>query len=127
MSLKRRARFDAALRTAAVALVACVALGASTAGAKAMSDAGAFVLDVRTQAEWLAGHVPGSTWIPLEQIESRMSEVPRTRDILVVCASGNRSATARDMLLNNGYTRVSSLRGGLQIWQAAGLPFVAGP
>ena len=103
-----------------------LALEVDVNGAKSLRDAGAFVLDVRTQEEWQSGHVPGSTWIPLEQVESRFSEVPQGRDILVVCQSGNRSATAREMLLNKGYSRVTSLRGGLQVWQASGLPMVQG-
>jgi rhodanese-related sulfurtransferase len=96
-------------------------------GAKAMRDAGAFVLDVRREDERGTGYVPDSTWIPLDQLQGRLGEVPRDRDILVVCQSGNRSGTAREILLNSGYARVTSLRGGVQVWQAAGYPFVTGP
>lgn len=102
-----------------------LALEVDLNNAKAMRDAGAFVLDVRRADERAIGYIPDSTWIPLDQLEGRLGEVPRDRDILVVCQSGNRSVTAREILLNHGYPRVTSLRGGVQVWQAAGLPFAA--
>jgi rhodanese-related sulfurtransferase len=92
-----------------------------------MRDAGAFVLDVREPNEWDEYHVPGSTLIPLGELASRASEVPADREVLVVCRSGNRSATGRDILLAAGHGSVTSLAGGLRDWQAAGYPTVTGP
>ena len=83
---------------------------------------GAFVLDVRTVEEWNEFHAPDSTLIPLDQLDSRLSEVPRDRQIVVVCRSGNRSQQGRDILLNAGFEQVTSMTGGLNEWRANGFP-----
>jgi rhodanese-related sulfurtransferase len=83
---------------------------------------GSFVLDVRTQEEWNEYHVPGTTLIPLEQLPSRLNEVPRDRQIVVVCRTGNRSQQGRDILLNAGFKQVTSMTGGLTEWRASGYP-----
>ena len=83
---------------------------------------GAFVLDVRTQEEWNEFHAPNTTLIPLDQLASRLNEVPRDKEIVVVCRSGNRSQQGRDILLNAGYTQVTSMQGGLNEWRASGYP-----
>ena len=62
-----------------------------------MYQNGAFVLDVRTVEEWNEFHAPDSTLIPLDQLASRLNEVPRDRQIVVVCRSGNRSQQGRDI------------------------------
>jgi rhodanese-related sulfurtransferase len=85
-------------------------------------QAGAFLLDVRTQEEWNEYHVPKTTLIPLEQLQARMSELPRDKEIVVVCRSGNRSQQGRDILLSGGFTRVTSMAGGLKEWSALGYP-----
>jgi rhodanese-related sulfurtransferase len=87
-----------------------------------MYQSGAFVLDVRTVEEWNEFHAPGTTLIPLDQLASRLNEVPPERQILVVCRSGNRSAQARDLLLNAGFEQVTSMTGGLNEWRASGFP-----
>lgn len=81
---------------------------------------GAFVLDVRTQEEWDEYHVPNTTLIPLDQLPSRLSEVPHDRQVIVVCRSGNRSQKGRDILLQAGYKQVTSMSGGLTEWRASG-------
>jgi rhodanese-related sulfurtransferase len=102
-------------------------LEVSVPEAAALRAAGAFILDVREQHEWDEYHVPGSTLIPLAFLETRLAEVPRDAEIVVVCRSGNRSATGRDILLEAGFGRVTSLAGGLSQWRASGYPTVAGP
>jgi rhodanese-related sulfurtransferase len=92
-----------------------------------LREAGAFVLDVREPVEWEEYHVPGSTLVPLGELAIRLAEVPRDRDVLVVCRSGNRSATGRDILLAAGHPSVTSLAGGLRDWRDAGHPTVTGP
>jgi rhodanese-related sulfurtransferase len=94
----------------------------SVAEAAKKRDAGAFILDVRTVEEWNDYHVPGSTLIPLAELGSRIGEVPKDQEVVVVCRSGNRSATGRDLLLKAGYPQVTSLAGGLQTWRNAGKP-----
>jgi rhodanese-related sulfurtransferase len=99
----------------------------SVADAAAKRDAGAFVLDVRQPDEWNEYHIPGSTLIPLDQLEARLNEVPRDKEIVVVCRSGNRSQPGRDVLKSAGFKRVTSMAGGLKEWKAANLPTVTGP
>ncbi|MCS6907570.1 MAG: rhodanese-like domain-containing protein [Anaerolineales bacterium] len=88
---------------------------------------GAFVLDVRQPEEWEQGHIPNTTLIPLDQLPRRVNEVPRDREIVVVCRSGNRSREGTRILLENGFTQVSSMAGGVLEWSAKGYPFVQGP
>lgn len=95
--------------------------------AASLRDQGAFVLDVREPTEWNEYHVPGSTLIPLGELARRVQEVPKDKPVVVVCRSGNRSQTGRDVLLKAGFTQVTSLAGGLKGWQAAGQPTVTGP
>jgi rhodanese-related sulfurtransferase len=99
----------------------------SVAEAAAMRDAGALVIDVREPSEWAAGHISGATLIPLGQLASRVSEVPRDRTIVTVCRTGNRSAQGRDILRQAGLTAVTSMTGGMTDWIAAGRPVVTGP
>jgi len=98
----------------------------STADALALRDAGAFILDVRQPDEWAAGHIPDATLIPLGDLASRVAEVPKDRQVVVVCRSGNRSATGRDVLLGAGYPSVTSMAGGMNDWTAAGYPTESG-
>lgn len=99
----------------------------SVEDAAAKQEAGAFMLDVRQPEEWNEYHIPGSTLIPLGELASRLNELPRDREIVVVCRSGNRSAQGRDILLDADFTQVSSMAGGLTQWRASGYPTVSGP
>lgn len=85
---------------------------------------GAFFLDVRTEAEWSQAHLTGSTLIPLDQLSSRLAEVPKDQDVVVICRSGARSKEGMTILRNAGYTRAVCMTGGLLAWQAAGYPLV---
>jgi len=87
-----------------------------------LAQNGAFVLDVRTVEEWNEFHAPASTLIPLDQLASRLNEVPRDRQIVVVCRSGNRSQEGHDILLSAGFEQVTSMTGGLNEWRANGFP-----
>jgi rhodanese-related sulfurtransferase len=97
-------------------------LNISVDEAYAMYQAGDYLLDVRTQEEWDDYHIPGTTLIPLDQLESRVDEVPRDQNVVVVCRSGNRSQVGRDILLEAGLTMVSSMDGGVSKWRASGYP-----
>ena len=87
---------------------------------------GAFVLDVRTPEEWNEFHVPNTTLIPLDELAARVNELPKDQPILVVCRSGNRSQTGRDILLQAGFN-ATSMNGGLTAWRDSGYPTVSGP
>jgi len=113
-------------RPKSAAETASLPLEVSVAQASELRDAGAFILDVREQSEWNEIHVPEATLIPLGELERRINEVPKDKQIVVICRSGNRSQQGRDILLNAGYENVTSISGGIQKWKAAGLPTVSG-
>jgi rhodanese-related sulfurtransferase len=85
---------------------------------------GAWLLDVREDDEWQAGHAPGATHIPLGQLTSRATEVPRDQTVYVICRSGGRSARAAFALVQSGWDAVN-VAGGMQDWAAAGRPMTA--
>ncbi|OLC55899.1 MAG: hypothetical protein AUH85_08040 [Chloroflexi bacterium 13_1_40CM_4_68_4] len=89
--------------------------------AKRPADEGAPLLDVREQSEYDDEHAPGALHIPYEQLQQRMAEVPRGRDVVVYCAAGVRSSLAASMLERAGHDPIN-LRGGFSSWQSAGLP-----
>jgi rhodanese-related sulfurtransferase len=81
-----------------------------------------YLLDVREPWEYLAGHVPGAQLIPLGELEQRVSEVPRNREVLAICHSGQRSLAAAGYLQQLGYTAVSNVDGGTAAWIERGYP-----
>lgn len=82
------------------------------------------VIDIRTPREWSAGHLRGSTNIPLSQLQQRINEVPRDRRITIHCAGGYRSSIAASIFGQYGITNVIELAGGIAAWEAAKLPTV---
>ncbi len=98
----------------------------SVAQAAALRSQGAFILDVRQPEEWNQFHIPGATLIPLGDLSSRLTEVPKDQNVVVYCRTGVRSAQGRDILRQAGYTQVTSLEGGITAWQAQGEPVAAG-
>lgn len=83
-----------------------------------------FILDVRTQEEYNESHIMGSTLIPVEELDSRLKELPRDKKILVYCRTGHRSVTASDILVKNGFTQVYNMKGGITEWKNAGYEVV---
>lgn len=79
-----------------------------------------FMLDVRTPEEYQAGHIPGATLIPLDQLSVRYGELPLDETIVVYCRSGNRSLEAVYLLENAGFERVHSMDRGINSWIALG-------
>ncbi|MDR0228822.1 MAG: rhodanese-like domain-containing protein [Flavobacteriaceae bacterium] len=67
---------------------------------------GAFLVDVRTSAEFRGGSVAGAMNIPLDRLESQLHKLPQDSKIVVFCRSGMRSAQAKRLLSNKGYTQV---------------------
>ena len=85
------------------------------------------VVDVRTPAEFAAGHVEGAVNIDVQDasFDSRIAELDKTAAYFVYCRSGNRSATASDRMAAAGFTDLTNLDGGLNDLAAAGVPVVA--
>jgi rhodanese-related sulfurtransferase len=87
-------------------------------------ERGAVLVDVRDPHEWRSGHAPKARHIPLGQLASRAGELPRNREILLVCRSGSRSARAAK-LLGSRRGDVANVKGGMNAWARQGLPVVA--
>jgi rhodanese-related sulfurtransferase len=88
-------------------------------------DDGAVLLDVRDGDEWAAGRAPGAVHVPLGMLPRRVGELPRDREVVVVCRSGRRSALATRQLVAAGFD-AHNLAGGMRAWARAGLPVVDG-
>jgi rhodanese-related sulfurtransferase len=86
---------------------------------------GAVVIDVREPAEYVSGHVPGARLMPLGRLPQHLGELPRDRCVYVVCASGNRSKAAAELLTRAGIDAVS-VAGGTGGWRGAGNPVSLG-
>ena len=86
---------------------------------------GAYLIDVREPGEWDAGHAPGAYHLPMMELPGRVAEVPTDREVVVVCRVGGRSAQVVAYLRAQGFDNVVNLDGGMQRWQAEGLPLVS--
>lgn len=82
----------------------------------------AIMIDVREPAEWRAGHVKGAKHIPLGDLATRLGEIPRDREVLLFCRSGNRSGTATKLLRSQGFEQVRNVEGGIIAWTGRGFP-----
>lgn len=87
-------------------------------------DADLVVLDVRTPAEFAAGHVPGALNIPHDQLPNRIAELThaKDKDIVVYCRSGKRAVVAQDSLAAHGFKHVQHLEGDMLKWDAEKRP-----
>ncbi len=85
----------------------------------------AYLLDVREQDEWDAGHAPDAHHVPMSIFPSRIDEVPAEGDVVVICRHGHRSAQVANYLIAQGRTNVTNLDGGIVEWVAAGRPLVS--
>ncbi|MDX8396958.1 MAG: rhodanese-like domain-containing protein [Mariprofundaceae bacterium] len=84
------------------------------------------LLDVRSPSEWQSGHSPIAIHMPLGDVMTRMHELSKDKKLVVLCASGNRSAMAATKLAQAGFEDVYNFSGGMGAWQAAGLPIKKG-
>jgi rhodanese-related sulfurtransferase len=86
--------------------------------------AGVYLLDVREDDEWAAGHAPDAVHVRLGELAARCDEIPRDREIYVICRSGTRSAYAARSLSDAGWKAVS-VADGMTGWAVAGRPMVS--
>ncbi|MCV2490550.1 rhodanese-like domain-containing protein [Geodermatophilus sp. YIM 151500] len=84
----------------------------------------AVVLDVREDAEWVAGHIRGATHIAMGDVPARLDDLPEADPLFVTCRSGGRSARVAAWLNANGFDAVN-VGGGMGQWAAAGRPMVS--
>lgn len=85
------------------------------------------LLDIRELDEFRSVRVEGSLFVPMSQLGVRLQDIPKDRPIMVMCASGSRSVSATGYLLQQGYTDVGNVAGGIDGWQRLGLPVKHGP
>jgi len=80
------------------------------------------LIDVRTPAEFQTAHIPGSYNVPLDLLHEHRAEIAAhlDDDVIVVCRSGQRAATAERALRESGLSNVHILDGGIIAWQAKG-------
>ena len=91
------------------------------------------LIDIREEAEFCRGHIPGAVFSPrgllefeihalVERTATAPGVAPEDREIVLYCGTGGRSALAAETLTNMGYRNVKSMDGGIVAWNAAGLP-----
>jgi rhodanese-related sulfurtransferase len=92
-------------------------------------DSGATFVDVRTDAEWSAGHVDGAVHLPVADVDAGAAAALPKKDqpIVLYCGTGRRAETAAESLRRQGYTQVTAMIGGYADLKAAGFPVAEGP
>ena len=90
-----------------------------------MGKSSVTLLDVRTPYEFKTGHLENATNININDpgFEEKSGKLDKAKPVLVYCLAGKRSQKAAEMLRKKGY-KVQELEGGIEAWQAAGLPVV---
>lgn len=73
---------------------------------KDLLQEGAQIIDVRTPGEFQSGHIKGSVNIPLQNLQNGISKINKDHPVIVCCASGMRSASAKSILKTKGFTQV---------------------
>jgi rhodanese-related sulfurtransferase len=86
--------------------------------------AGVYLLDVREDDEWVAGHAPDAVHIPVGSLAGRVAEIPDDRDVYIICRSGARSAYAAQALAGVGRTTIN-VADGMTGWAVAGRAMIS--
>lgn len=81
-------------------------LGMNTVDYSALVKGGALILDVRSKGEFSSGHILGSLNIPVQDLENNLKKLKKDQIVITCCASGMRSASAKNILLKNGFKEV---------------------
>lgn len=89
-------------------------------------EEGALIIDVREPHEYSQLRAPGARLLPLGQLGGRVDDLPRDRQLLLMCRSGARSQNATQFLVANGFANVANVEGGMLAWHGAGLPTASG-
>ena len=79
-------------------------LGVQTDDFAALIEAGAQIIDVRSRDEYNADHLEGSVNIPLQNLPGQLNKINKEKPVIVCCASGMRSSSAKTVLQAKGYT-----------------------
>jgi len=85
------------------------------------------LLDIREPMEWaVEGYIEEAVKIPMNEIPSRLDDLPKDAEIIVYCHIGQRSAYVGAWLKEHGFENVYDLAGGIEAWHYAGLPVLRG-
>ena len=79
-------------------------------------------VDVRTPAEFAAGHAARTRNIPLDELPANLDKLEKAEPVYLICKSGARSKKAAQILVDNGFKQAIGISGGTDAWAAAGLP-----
>lgn len=122
-------RFKGFIRTCLMLLAAVLAAGCAQSPGGANVDVSvdealrlwqnkeAVIIDVRTPGEYREGHIPGVVNIPLDELEKRMGEIPKDKQVVLICHTGNRSAQGTKLLRSKGFNNVFNSTGGMSTWK----------
>lgn len=100
----------------------------SVEDALALSQSGALLIDVREPDELqeMAYDVKEMVNIPLGELAYKLNEIPKDKQVIVVCQKGGRSAQAFELLKEKGFVNVANMTGGMDAWNEKGLPVLTG-
>lgn len=76
-------------------------------------------IDVREADEFQSGHIEGMRNMPLSTLNETYSQLPKDKEIVIICRSGNRSMQAAELLQDKGYSKVINVDGGMNDWKGA--------
>ena len=108
------------IELASIATYKCASIGPFLHG-----DAPPQLVDVRSRAEWLKGHLPGAISLPLLELNSKANSIDPAKTSLVYCHEGYRAMTAASMLMRENAGNIGILIDGIEGWTACGLPLEA--
>ncbi|ASS75975.1 hypothetical protein CIG75_14070 [Tumebacillus algifaecis] len=82
-----------------------------------MSEQAKIILDIRGEDEYIAGHIPGSINIGLQELSYALNDVEPDDKILLVCRTGRRAGQVKMLLEEEGYHKVEVLAGGIEAYK----------
>ncbi len=88
------------------------------------SNVSLIIVDVRTREEYDSSHIEGAILIPVSELEGRINELSKEKELLIYCRTGNRSSNSVNILKANGYTKIFHMNDGIIAWIQAGYPTV---
>ena len=91
-------------------------IGVKTLNEKISNKDNFILLDVRTDSEYFLSNIEGAIHIPMNDIPNKLNTIDKSKEIIVQCKSGKRSAKVCQFLLNNNYENVKNLKGGIIAW-----------
>ena len=89
-----------------------------------MNTSEMLIIDLRESADYLKGHIEGSSNMPLDKLEEQLPSLKNKKntEVLLVCQTGTRINTATKTFVKEGFEKILSLKGGMQSWEDNKLP-----